>query len=98
MANKKVSASLVVLREIRDELKRTNARLDHMDGRLGEVTEQVVDMRRYIPEVEVRLATAITAMAGTLGDVRDRLARAEDQGKRLDAFEQRLEALERKTG
>ena len=63
----------------------------------GEDTNtRVAALERYVPEVEMRLAPAIASMAGTLGEVRE-LLRGEDR-QRMRAFEQRLEALERKTG
>lgn len=78
MAAAKVSSTLTVLREIRDELRTNNARL-------ATVESNVDDLRRYVPEVEMRLATAIGDLAGLLRgelvtelrDLRERVARLE---------------------
>jgi len=70
---RKESASLKVLREIRDELKGTNVRLDRVESRVAAVENRQT-------ETEVRLATEIIAVAGAVGD---------DHERRPAAFERR---------
>jgi uncharacterized coiled-coil DUF342 family protein len=107
MASKKAppSATLIVLREIRDELKEIRAEAT-------KTNERVDALYRYVPEVEMRVATAFTEMVGAIGklrdsfgemrgelrDVRDLLRGSDEDRKRMNDHEQRLVALERKTG
>jgi phage shock protein A len=66
--------------ELRDELRTTNERIAQTNTRLDQMRQQAV-------ESEIRLATAITDMAGTLHDVRDLLV--------ARALEARVEKCER---
>ena len=67
-----------ILGEIRDEVKQTNARLDETNARLDETNVRVDHMRddlgRRIVESEMRTATAVTDLHGTVRDIRDLLA------------------------
>ena len=58
----KVDSTLIVLREMR------GIRTDLRDNsaRLTELEERVDDLRRYVPEVELRLATAIAVLGRTI--------------------------------
>ena len=66
---KKVDTTLVVLREIRDAVKATNARVD------ASATE-VSTMQRQHLAPEIRLATAITDMHATTKDLAAALGRS----------------------
>jgi predicted nucleic acid-binding Zn-ribbon protein len=101
----KTSPTLRVLREIRDELKGTNKRLESVDSRLGSVDgrlvaveERVVGLERRQTETEVRLATEIIAVATAVGEVRDLLRERLDDRVRVDEHERRIAALERRVG
>ena len=74
-----------ILRQIRDEigntnarLEETNARIDETNARLEETNVRVDRMRdelgRRIVESELRTATAVTDLHGTVRDIRDLLA------------------------
>lgn len=111
-STKKPDSTLLVLREIRDELK-------EMRAEATKTNERVDALYRHVPEVELRLATAITDMVGAIGklrdsfsdlrgsfgdmrgelrEVRDLLRGAEEDRKRMNDHEQRLVALERRAG
>ena len=91
-----------LLRGIRDEVVKTNERLDatrtELSATRAELSGRLDRLERRQTESEIRLATAITAMAGTLIEVRDLLKdRAEDRD-RMTQFEHRLEVVERRAG
>ena len=79
-----VDIPVQILTDIRDEIRKTNERLDHTslcldatNERLDGTNERLElvrdDLGRRITESELRTATAIHEMAGTLGEVRDLL-------------------------
>ena len=86
---RKESASLKVLREIRDELKGTNVRLDRVESRVAAVENRQT-------ETEVRLATEIIAVARAVGEVRDLLWDGLAIRAQVDDHERRLSALEKR--
>ena len=69
--------TLEVLKEIREEGKKTNVRLDQLrdetSARINETNVRLDQMRdelsRRIVESEMRTATAITALAGSVGEL-----------------------------
>ena len=63
---RKESPTLTLLREIRDELKGTNVRLDRVESR-------VETLGKRQTETEVRLASELVAVARAVGEVRDLL-------------------------
>jgi hypothetical protein len=99
------SASLEVLREIRDELKGTNirldgtnVRLDRVESRVAAVESRVAALENRQTETEVRLATEIVAVARAVGEVRDLLRDGLAMRVQVDDHERRLVALERRGG
>jgi septal ring factor EnvC (AmiA/AmiB activator) len=76
----KTSPTLLVLREIRDELKLANTRLDAVEKRQT--------------ETETRLATELIGVARAVSEVRDLLRDRLDLRDKLDDHERRLAALE----
>lgn len=89
-ARKRVDTTLVVLREIRDAVQATNARV-------GALATDVSTMQRQHLESEIRLATAITDMHATTKDLAA-LIRETRAAERLASLEQRLREVERKVG
>jgi chromosome segregation ATPase len=87
----KVSPTLSVLREIRDEIKGTNHRLDRLE-------EQVGGLERRQSESEVRLATELVTVARAVTEVRDLLRERLDVSDRMENHERRINALERRVG
>ena len=72
--------TLEVLKQIRDEAKKTNARLEKLEQRQS--------------ETEVRLATELVAVAGAVRELRDTLLEDRSLRKAVDAHEKRISALE----
>lgn len=69
-----VSLTVQILTEIRDEIRKTNARLDQTNARLDQTNARLDqtrdDVMRRLVESEVRTSTAIVGLAGTLNDVK----------------------------
>ena len=86
-------AILEVLKEIRDEGRQTNSRLDQTNARLESVEEEVRGLGRPMAESEMRLATEVLSLAGVTRDVRDLLTRAD-----LGTLHSRVRALEELIG
>jgi chromosome segregation ATPase len=85
----KTNPTLVVLREIRDELKGTNARLDRVEQRV-----EALEHRQA--ESEVRLASELVAVGKAIGEVRDLLRDRLDLRDRVEEHERRIVSLERR--
>jgi len=94
---------LGVLREIRDEAKQTNARLESLEGRVdflerrltkgfAEMNESLNALARAQAEAEMRLATEVVALAKVTGEVRDVI------GSKIADHEKRLKAIEKRNG
>jgi len=84
---KKVSPTLLVLREIRDQLKETNTRLDAVERGLDAVERRQTD-------TETRLASELVAVAKAVGEVRDVLRDRLEVRDRVEDHERRIAALE----
>jgi chromosome segregation ATPase len=82
--------TLEVLKQIRDEVRRTNVRIENL-------TEHVEDLRdelgRRIVESETRTATALTDLAGTVRQLTDLLRSQADLRPRVERCEQEIAAL-----
>ncbi len=76
--------TIEILKEIRDEIRKTNARLDQTNARLDQTNSRLdqtnvrldqsrEELAKRITESEIRTATAITELTGTLVQVRDLL-------------------------
>jgi hypothetical protein len=63
---KKTDASLVVLREIRDEIR-------ELRGEVKGTNQRMESLERRQTETEVRLASELVAVARAVGEVRDLL-------------------------
>ena len=76
-----------ILREIRDEIRQTNAQLDQTNARLDQTNARLDQTReelgRHIVDSEMRTATAITGLAGTLAEVKTLLADRHDLTNRV---------------
>lgn len=98
----KVSPTLRVLQEIRDEVKKTNERLDahivRTDARFGEVDARFERLEREVHEAGVRVTTELVTVAHAVGEVRDLLRDRLDQRSVLEDHEARLRRLETKVG
>ncbi|MBI4863765.1 MAG: hypothetical protein HY815_26415 [Candidatus Riflebacteria bacterium] len=83
-------------------LDQTNARLDQTNARLEEtreVMEQKFDvLTNRVVEGEIRTATAITALAGTLDEVKTLLKERLDLRDRVERCEHDIVILKERTG
>ncbi len=79
-----------VLKEIRDAVRGTNARVDQTNVCLEAQTER---LDRRITESEVRTATAINQLRGTLVDVKDLLETRLDIRDRVERCEREIEVI-----
>ena len=86
---RKESPTLTLLREIRDELKGTNVRLDRVESR-------VETLGKRQTETEVRLASELVAVARAVGEVRDLLRDGLALRPQVEDHERRLSALEKR--
>jgi chromosome segregation ATPase len=98
--------STQVLIEIRDEVRKTNARLDQTNARLDQTNARLDQTNERLDraearqtEAEVRISTEIVGVVGAIHELRDILiadrkqtARIEDHELRIRALEQRLDA------
>jgi hypothetical protein len=84
MADDVPTLTLGVLREIRDETRKTNERLDRLERRQT--------------ETEVRLATELLAVSSAVREVRDLLRTNLDVHVKVEDHEARIAALEQKVG
>ncbi len=83
----KVSPMLLVLQEIRDELK------EHR-GILREHSTHLAALEHRQVETELRLATEIVALAHAVKEVRDLLRERLDQRDRVDELDRRVTRIE----
>jgi hypothetical protein len=89
-----------ILRSIRDEARATNSRLDGLAVELvhtrTELGERIDALTRRVVDSEVRTATAIVDLHGTLHEVADLLRAQHDLRPRLERCEQDIGALKRR--
>jgi len=78
-----------VLVEIRDEIRQTNRRLDGVDMRLDQQGQRIV-------ESEIRTATAITELHGTMRDIHGLLVEQLDLRGRVERCERDIDELKKR--
>jgi chromosome segregation ATPase len=103
---------LEVLKQIRDEVRKTNQRLDQTNERLDQTNVElrgtkeevhglggrVDSLERRQLETETRLATEIVAVARAVREVKDLLAQRLDLYDKVQDHEKRIVGLEHRTG
>jgi chromosome segregation ATPase len=94
-----------ILREIRDEVRKTNQRLDQTNERLDQTNERLDQtnerlerLERRQTETEVRLATELVAVASAVGELTELLRQDRALRQRVDDHERRISAVEQKVG
>jgi predicted nucleic acid-binding Zn-ribbon protein len=105
--------TISILREIRDEIRKTNERLDQTNERLDQTRSDLSarldqtnirldktreELSRHIVESEMRTATAITSLAGTLQDVKKLLDERREMNKRVSKCEKDIRQIKQHTG
>ena len=96
--------TIQILTDIRDEIRSTNNRIDQTNVELRSTREELrTELRtglerveKRVVESEIRLATGITEMSGTLRDVRDMLAGQLDLRDRVERCEADIADLKRR--
>lgn len=102
--------SVEILREIRDEVRATNGRLDQTNGRLDQTNERLDQanerldqanerlgrLERRQVETEVRLATELTSVVGAIRDLKDAVVADRELRRDIADHEQRIRRLEAK--
>jgi uncharacterized protein Yka (UPF0111/DUF47 family) len=101
--------TIEVLKSIRDEVRATNERMDGLrddvhatNGRIdalrADTQQGFSEVSRRIVESDVRTATAITDLAGTVRDMTAVLRAQHDLRPRLEQCERDIDALKRRAG
>jgi hypothetical protein len=80
--------TIQILKSIRDEVKQTNARLDTLRNELSQ----------RIVESELRTATAITELAGTVREMTSVLRQQSDLRPRVEKCEEQIRELKSRVG
>lgn len=89
----KDSSTLHVLKEIRDAVRATNARVDSTNTRMDEMREE---LSRRIVASEVRTATALTDLTGAVHEVASLLRAQHDLRPRVERCENDIAELKRR--
>jgi hypothetical protein len=87
-----------ILKEIRDEAKQTNVRLDQTNTRLASVEERLEFLGRRQTESEIHLVTEIISLADVTRQVRDLLIKRHDDHVAVLDHETRIRSLESRIG
>jgi predicted nucleic acid-binding Zn-ribbon protein len=94
--------TVAILREIRDEIRETNERLDRTRNELGaridQTNERLDQNNQRITESEMRTATAIAGLAGTLGDVKELLSSRLELKDRVERCELEIAEIKQRLG
>ena len=98
-----------ILEQIRDSIGETNSRIDQTNSRIDQtnakldqkfdvLTERVDALTSRVVDGEIRMATAITSVAGTLGQMKALLEDRLDLKGRVERCEHDIVVLKEKTG
>ena len=91
-----------VLIEIRDELRKTNKRVDHLTERVDQnfeaLSTRIDATSARVVESEMRVATAIVDLAGTVNDIKTLLVERLDLRDRVERCERDIDELKRARG
>jgi chromosome segregation ATPase len=94
-----------ILSEIRDEVRKTNERLDVLstrvdrtNDRIDATNERLDELNRRVVESEIRTSTAITELAGTVRDMTAFLRQQAELRPRVERCELAIADLQRKVG
>lgn len=90
MPDEPVNLSVRILKEIRDEVRRTNERIDATNAQLEAMH---TGLSQRIVESELRTATAITELAATVRDMTSVLRAQNDLRPRVERCEQDIAEL-----
>lgn len=89
--------TVVILREIRDEIRATNGRVDQTNSRLDQTNSRLDELRdelsRRIVASEVRTSTAIADLTGSVRQLTGLLQSQLDLRPRVESCEREIERL-----
>jgi chromosome segregation ATPase len=92
--------SVQILRDIRDAVRESNTRLDEtkseLTARIDETNARVEELSRRVVQSEVRTATAITDLHGTVRDLVTVLREQYDLRPRVQRCEEQIAVLQRR--
>ncbi|MBI2378628.1 MAG: hypothetical protein HYV07_31820 [Deltaproteobacteria bacterium] len=92
--------TIEILKEIRDEGRKTNERLDQTNERLDKTNERLDSLRseviRRIADSEIRTATAITTLSGYVQEMTSVLRSTSELRPRVERCEQEIEILKKR--
>ena len=89
----KNDVTVEILKDIRASVRETTARIEQTNAEIGTMREE---LSRRIVESEVRTATAITELAGSVRDVASLLRTQNDLRPRLERCESEIAELKRR--
>jgi predicted nucleic acid-binding Zn-ribbon protein len=101
--------TIEILKDIRDEVRQTNLRIDETNIRLDKtnirldktnegVEAGLADVAHRIVESEIRTSTAIADLAGTVREMTSVLRAQHDLRPRVERCERDIAALQRRAG
>jgi chromosome segregation ATPase len=97
---KPTDLTVEILKSIRDEVKKTNGRLDALRGEIDtlrtDTNSRFEELGRRIVESETRTATALTDLAGTVREMTSILKNQADLRPRVEKCELEIAELNRR--
>ena len=92
--------TIEILKEIRDEIRATNGRLDEtaLDETRTEMSDRFERLEHRQVVTETRIATELIAVAGAVNALREDLREDRALRRRVDEHERRIQTLERQAG
>ncbi len=88
--------TIEILKDIRTEIRANGARIDQTNERLDHTNERLDALHRRVVESEIRVATVMTDLAGTVHEVRDMLRGSNDLRPRVETCERESLDLKRR--
>ncbi len=89
--------SIEILKSIHDEIRATNGRLDQTNGRLDQTNERLEHLREELSQrivhSEIRTATALTELAGSVREMTGVLKSSIELRPRVERCEQNIAEL-----
>lgn len=88
--------AIEILKDIRTQLGQMSERIDGTNERLDQANDRLDNLTRRVVESEVRMATAITDLAGTVHGMADILRASHDLRPRVENCEREILDLKRR--
>ena len=88
--------TLQVLIDIREEIRGTNKRVDGLQEEVKQTNQRIDNLGQRVTHSEIRVATAITDLHGSINDVKTMLGEQLDLRDRVASCERDIAELKRK--